>query len=1075
MSGGVVKSDVSTCGSVPRNRVKIAFLLLVVIGFILRLAPLGRYVTPDEPSWVYRSIRFGDAVAAGDWASVPVTGHPGVTTMWLGAAGVAVQRLLQPAESLARLDWIRRLAWLAPENGEAHHHLAFFLPGGRVAVALVTMLGLSGAYLLLVRLLDRRVALLGLGLWVFDPFLTGHAGLLHTDALLAVFSLLTLLLALNGLYGGRRIIWWLLAGFSAGLALLTKTPGAVLIPFVMGIVAWYVFLHPDSWKRLVVGLFLLVVGATVVAFVGYPALWVNAADVFRTTYSFAGKLVETAPRPIFFAGEMTLDPGPAFYPAVFFFRVSPVVLIGILAGLASWHRLDPIPKTVLLTALCFAVGFGTGMSLGSKVHDRYLLPVFLPLVPGAALGISVWIDRFRGRWQALAILQNGQVLVVLPIVLQGIIGLAFVARPLSYYNPLLGGPRLASQILPTGWGERWGTAARWLNRLPEADHLTVAVASVPSFAPLFDGRTVPFDGDGGNVALADYVVAPYDPSVGLPTHRTIDCRGCRRATAVYTNTAPLEQAEYLADRVEPGALILLDADIPLQHRYEGPGLLLSAADLPDEATLVDWLTTESAGRETMWLVASPAASPITAAHLRTQLGQIATEVSSVTVGSATVARYEVHRQQGLSSVLSYRAAFGGQLALVDMASSQAVAWPQELRIHLRWRALAALSADCQASVALRDDEGHTWVRVESLVRNEVNFPTSAWAPGGWTDTGYKLHLPPGIPPGPYTVEISVYDSDNGARLAATDQNGSFLGTRVPVGEVTVGRPMEVPDLTELGISKYLGIPVGPLKLIGMSSVSEQVLSGDSLSLDLFWQAEDVPKSDYCVRLRLTDSRREVRLTFVAPLSSHPTSRWEPGDRFQVHYGLQISPSISPGDWQVMLNVMDAEGDPLWEEELALATLQVVDRERRFTLPADIPYETDVRFGGRIHLRGYGIARAAVSPGESIPLTLYWEAGGPTERDYTLFVHLIGPDGGLVGQVDRIPGSGTAPTSSWAEEQVIVDEVALPTAPSAEAGFYRIAIGFYDAAYGERLSVTEGDGQVLPQNRAILPVQIEVAR
>jgi hypothetical protein len=109
------------------------------------------------------------------------------------------------------------------------------------------------------------------------------------------------------------------------------------------------------------------------------------------------------------------------------------------------------------------------------------------------------------------------------------------------------------------------------------------------------------------------------------------------------------------------------------------------------------------------------------------------------------------------------------------------------------------------------------------------------------------------------------------------------------------------------------------------------------------------------------------------------------------------------------------------------------------------------------------------------LTLYWEAGGPTDRDYTLFVHLIGSDGGLVGQVDRIPGNGTAPTSSWAEGQVIVDEVALPTAPGAEAGPYRIAIGFYDAAHGERLSVTDGDGEVLPQNRAILPVQIEMGR
>ena len=202
-------------------------------GLLLRLAPLSRYVTPDEPAWVYRSIRFADALSARDWAAVPSTGHPGVTTMWLGAAGVAVQRLLDPAGSLAHLDWIRRLAWLAPENGDAFRHLAFFLPWGRVAVALVTTLGLVALYPLLVRLFDRRVALLAVGLLAFDPFLIGHSGLLHTDALLATFSLLALVAALNGLREPRRAVWWALSGLFTGLALLTKTLAVILLPYVL--------------------------------------------------------------------------------------------------------------------------------------------------------------------------------------------------------------------------------------------------------------------------------------------------------------------------------------------------------------------------------------------------------------------------------------------------------------------------------------------------------------------------------------------------------------------------------------------------------------------------------------------------------------------------------------------------------------------------------------------------------------------------------------------------------------------------------------------------------------------------
>jgi 4-amino-4-deoxy-L-arabinose transferase-like glycosyltransferase len=204
----------------------------IILAFLLRLAPLGRYVTPDEPAWVYRSICFADAIVAGDWAAVPSTGHPGVTTMWLGTLSVSMQRLLWPTESATHIDWIGRMAWLDPENGEAFRRLAFSLPGGRIAVALTTTLGLAALYPLLTRLFGRQLALLAVGLLAFDPFLVGHSGLLHTDALLATFTLLALAGALNGLREPRRAIWWILSGLFTGLALLTKTPAIILLPFI---------------------------------------------------------------------------------------------------------------------------------------------------------------------------------------------------------------------------------------------------------------------------------------------------------------------------------------------------------------------------------------------------------------------------------------------------------------------------------------------------------------------------------------------------------------------------------------------------------------------------------------------------------------------------------------------------------------------------------------------------------------------------------------------------------------------------------------------------------------------------
>jgi hypothetical protein len=274
----------------------------------------------------------------------------------------------------------------------------------------------------------------------------------------------------------------------------------------------------------------------------------------------------------------------------------------------------------------------------------------------------------------------------------------------------------------------------------------------------------------------------------------------------------------------------------------------------------------------------------------------------------------------------------------------------------------------------------------------------------------------------------------------------------------------------LSIARPLKVPAGALTLIGTNQVAEQVLSGDSVSLELFWQAEEAPRDDYRTRLRLVDSSGEGALEALLPLSPYPTSRWRAGDRFRSHHSLRVSPDVMPGRYRLTLNLLDESGMAIWQSDLSLTTLDVLPRERSFTLP-DIPHRLDVTFGERIHLRGYDLLPVSVAAGETIPLTLYLQAEGPTDRSYTLFVHLLSLDGAPSGQVDLVPGNGTAPTTSWAKGQVIAQEVALPVAPGAGTGTYRIAVGFYDAAYGDRLPVAGGTEHVLPQNRAVLSQEI----
>jgi hypothetical protein len=78
---------------------------------------------------------------------------------------------------------------------------------------------------------------------------------------------------------------------------------------------------------------------------------------------------------------------------------------------------------------------------------------------------------------------------------------------------------------------------------------------------------------------------------------------------------------------------------------------------------------------------------------------------------------------------------------------------------------------------------------------------------------------------------------------------------------------------------------------------------------------------------------------------------------------------------------------------------------RLALPA-LPLEAS--FQAPIRLLGYNLLRS----GSTWEIHLWWESTGAHAEDYTVFVHLVGPDGTLVAQHDHIAGADVYPTRAW---------------------------------------------------------------
>ena len=132
----------------------------------------------------------------------------------------------------------------------------------------------------------------------------------------------------------------------------------------------------------------------------------------------------------------------------------------------------------------------------------------------------------------------------------------------------------------------------------------------------------------------------------------------------------------------------------------------------------------------------------------------------------------------------------------------------------------------------------------------------------------------------------------------------------------------------------------------------------------------------------------------------------------------------------------------------------------------IQHPMEVNLGNRVKLVGYALDQETVRPGESLVLTLYWQAIAPMETSYTVFTHILDEGGAIKAQKDGRPVESTYPTTQWRSGEIVVDPHKVMVGPEVAPGRYAIEVGLYQSESGQRLEVIAADGQIL-DNRAIL--------
>ncbi|HZY43263.1 MAG TPA: glycosyltransferase family 39 protein [Anaerolineae bacterium] len=1062
-----------------RHSIFFSALIIFVLAFITRAGALKQYVTPDEPIWVLRSLNFATALSRGDWAGTAQIGHPGVTTMWLGSIGIVLKRLADPIASVQAIDWLRQVPALAPDNAEAFKRLGVFLTFARLPVILINTLGIVGIFLLAQKLFGQSMALLAALLMALDPFMAGLSGLLHVDGLLTTFSTLSVLSLLIAISGQRSAIsressvavrprsavrWFALSGFFAALAFLSKSPALFLTPFTFLVVSIAILFKMIPLRSALIGLSTFVICHFAFVILLYPAMWLNPIGTLQGILGLASFYSGNAVRPTFFDGQYVLNHGLTFYPTALLYRLSLIELLGLIIAIVfivreirrrrSNFQLPASNLYSIVIFLVYAILFIVFITPVAKKYDRYMLPVFPMLIFVAAWGIGqlsqITLKTFR----------FGSVFkYLLPMAVAAQVIMVAINWPylLMHYDPLLGGSVEAQKHFAVGWGEGLGAAANWINSQPDGLQSTVATAAIPSFAPIFSGRSTGINDRG--LELADYsVLTLSERQLNPNAFAQLQARativqtlhlGRIEGAWIFANNFAQQQAEVLNQADAQQDAIITSIDLPVSRAYHGAAkmVVLRADVTPKQIELI--LNDLSTHYRRLWFTWSTASMPVVQNQIQHWLSQTADLASQQSVGAVQLAAYDL-RPGKIGQIDPFITQFNGNFLLLGITPSPArVQAGQSSDVVMRWQATASVNSVYTATLELVDGQGEVWSAGGDPITDQDQLLTPAWPIGHIAEQFFDLSLPREIPPGQYAVRVSIEQSNHSVGLFSP--SGTFSGTAPMLATLQVDRNDQ--PLTSIG--RTIEYPFShtwqnAITLVGFDNGPGVVINGDPWTVNVVWQAvmANLPKLKVLWQVRGPDNALvyETRL----PLSPYSTTNWRAGEIIGAHYTLRFPAELPNADYHVSLGVIDPAGQLSAGGMFTPFDVRLLHRDRSFDLPPP-QYPISITFSDpAITLIGADYSATTLHAGDQLPLTLYWQAAATTDTRYNVFVHFETLDGRVITQIDSQPQGSGMPTTSWAPGQSILDVYPFTLPADTPPGAYQIVVGMYNPLDGEHL-------------------------
>ena len=392
--------------------------------------------------------------------------------------------------------------------------------------------------------------------------------------------------------------------------------------------------------------------------------------------------------------------------------------------------------------------------------------------------------------------------------------------------------------------------------------------------------------------------------------------------------------------------------------------------------------------------------------------------------------------------------FGEEIRLLDAEVSVDPFGRALQHLMLYWRAETRVSGDFVVRLRLVDAEGR--VRWESGGARPVSgmYPTNAWPMGVTVSDYHEVPLPPWLPRGKYRLDVGLFPPFSDAGLEVDGGTTEWLA----LSALEVAPPSD--SLPPLPHERRYSF-AGGAWLRGYNMAAE-TRTGVPFVADLAWRG--------------VEAGTEVRLAWVGTHGGEIAAGVFPLAAGSLRSRHVITAPQDPGGYTLHVGLVGEVARCGWlappAGDCLLATVEVIPAQEGLANFADLVLLLDADVPRRFQ------GRASARPGETVFVGLRWRALRTMDEDYTAFVHLVGPDGRLHGQVDMWPMQGSYPTSRWMPGEELSDHYEVRLDPDALPGRYRIEVGWYLLATMRRLQTLDANGHPIGDSFVVGEFSVE---